>query len=163
MTFREILRKEMEKTQSEDPTLSMSSETAYDYQVSYVEFNIAPKLFRSKQIPYPSKQIRGRSETKHQRPRPIRPEPVVLLSDLNAIELASLETLKRQLPEWQPNECLSASSLKKAYRKLARTHHPDLNPEASPRLFQSVQQANDILMRRLKRATKPATDAPKAA
>lgn len=41
----------------------------------------------------------------------------------------------------------SADEIKKAYRKLARKHHPDLNPnnpEAS-KLFQQINEANEVL------------------
>ncbi len=41
----------------------------------------------------------------------------------------------------------SAEDIKKAYRKLARKHHPDLNPnnpEAS-KLFQQINEANEVL------------------
>ena len=41
----------------------------------------------------------------------------------------------------------SADEVKKAYRKLARTHHPDLNPgdKSSEAKFKEAQQAYDIL------------------
>ena len=41
----------------------------------------------------------------------------------------------------------TADEIKKAYRKLARKHHPDLNPnnpEAS-KLFQQINEANEVL------------------
>src|SRR5437764_6988705 len=41
----------------------------------------------------------------------------------------------------------SADDIRKAYRKLARKHHPDLNPgdKASEDRFKKVQEAYDIL------------------
>ena len=41
----------------------------------------------------------------------------------------------------------SAEDIKKAYRKLARKHHPDLNPnnEEAKKLFQQINEANEVL------------------
>src|SRR5262245_7765478 len=41
----------------------------------------------------------------------------------------------------------SADEIQKAYRKLAKKHHPDLNPDdkASQKKFKEVQQAYDVL------------------
>src|SRR3954471_10834945 len=41
----------------------------------------------------------------------------------------------------------SADEIKKAYRKLARTHHPDVNPgdKTAESKFKEAQQAYDIL------------------
>ncbi|HPZ88206.1 MAG TPA: DnaJ C-terminal domain-containing protein [Flavihumibacter sp.] len=41
----------------------------------------------------------------------------------------------------------SADDIKKAYRKLARTHHPDLNPndDKAHKLFQQINEANEVL------------------
>src|SRR3954454_8091718 len=41
----------------------------------------------------------------------------------------------------------SADDIRKAYRKLARKHHPDLNPgdKASEERFKNVQEAYDVL------------------
>ena len=41
----------------------------------------------------------------------------------------------------------SAEQIKKAYRKLARKHHPDLNPndDAAKKRFQEINEANEVL------------------
>lgn len=41
----------------------------------------------------------------------------------------------------------TAEQIKKAYRKLARKHHPDLNPndKAANKLFQGINEANEVL------------------
>lgn len=41
----------------------------------------------------------------------------------------------------------TSDDIKKAYRKLARKHHPDLNPnnEAAAKLFQQINEANEVL------------------
>ena len=41
----------------------------------------------------------------------------------------------------------SADDIRKAYRKLARKHHPDLNPgdKAAEDRFKKVQEAYDVL------------------
>jgi curved DNA-binding protein len=41
----------------------------------------------------------------------------------------------------------SADDIKKAYRKLARKHHPDLNPnnKEAHKLFQQINEANEVL------------------
>ena len=41
----------------------------------------------------------------------------------------------------------TAEQIKKAYRKLARKHHPDLNPndEAAKKRFQEINEANEVL------------------
>lgn len=41
----------------------------------------------------------------------------------------------------------TAEAIKKAYRKLARKHHPDLNPnnEESKKKFQQINEANEVL------------------
>jgi len=41
----------------------------------------------------------------------------------------------------------SAEDIKKAYRKLARKHHPDLNPNdpQAGKTFQQINEANEVL------------------
>ena len=41
----------------------------------------------------------------------------------------------------------SNDDIKKAYRKLARKHHPDLNPnnEEANKKFQQINEANEVL------------------
>ena len=41
----------------------------------------------------------------------------------------------------------SSEDIKKAYRKLARKHHPDLNPndKNAKQLFQQINEANEVL------------------
>ena len=41
----------------------------------------------------------------------------------------------------------STEDIKKAYRKLARKHHPDLNPgnKEANKLFQQINEANEVL------------------
>ena len=41
----------------------------------------------------------------------------------------------------------SQEDIKKAYRKLARKHHPDLNPnnKEAHKLFQQINEANEVL------------------
>ena len=41
----------------------------------------------------------------------------------------------------------SQEDIKKAYRKLARKHHPDLNPndKEAQKLFQQINEANEVL------------------
>src|SRR6478609_1656881 len=41
----------------------------------------------------------------------------------------------------------SDEDIKKAYRKLARKHHPDLNPnnKEAHKLFQQINEANEVL------------------
>ncbi len=41
----------------------------------------------------------------------------------------------------------SADDIKKAYRKLARKHHPDLNPndKEAHKTFQQINEANEVL------------------
>ncbi len=45
------------------------------------------------------------------------------------------------------NKTASADDVKKAYRKLARKYHPDLNPndEAAKKKFQQINEANEVL------------------
>ncbi|MHB1921671.1 MAG: DnaJ domain-containing protein, partial [Chitinophagaceae bacterium] len=45
------------------------------------------------------------------------------------------------------NKNASPEEIKKAYRKLARKHHPDLNPNDSQakQLFQQINEANEVL------------------
>jgi curved DNA-binding protein len=45
------------------------------------------------------------------------------------------------------NKNATPEEVKKAYRKLARKHHPDLNPNdaAANKLFQQINEANEVL------------------
>lgn len=45
------------------------------------------------------------------------------------------------------NKNATADEIKKAYRKLARQHHPDLNPNnaQTEKLFQQINEANEVL------------------
>lgn len=45
------------------------------------------------------------------------------------------------------NKTATAEEIKKAYRKLARKHHPDLNPNnpEAGKLFQQINEANEVL------------------
>lgn len=45
------------------------------------------------------------------------------------------------------DKAATADDIKKAYRKLARTHHPDLNPndKEAHKKFQQINEANDVL------------------
>lgn len=45
------------------------------------------------------------------------------------------------------NKTASADDIKKAYRKLARKYHPDLNPndESAKKKFQQINEANEVL------------------
>ncbi|WP_143305114.1 DnaJ C-terminal domain-containing protein [Chitinophaga vietnamensis] len=45
------------------------------------------------------------------------------------------------------NKNATAEEIKKAYRKLARKHHPDLNPNdpEAKKLFQQINEANEVL------------------
>ena len=47
----------------------------------------------------------------------------------------------------------SADEIRKAYRKLARKYHPDVNPgdKAAEERFRDIQEANDILSDKKKR------------
>ena len=47
----------------------------------------------------------------------------------------------------------SAEDIKKAYRRLARKHHPDVNPgdKSSEDRFKEIQEAHDILSDKKKR------------
>ncbi|MFL5774377.1 MAG: DnaJ domain-containing protein, partial [Flavisolibacter sp.] len=45
------------------------------------------------------------------------------------------------------NKKASADDIRKAYRKLARKHHPDLNPDdkEAHKKFQQINEANEVL------------------
>src|SRR5690606_19664214 len=45
------------------------------------------------------------------------------------------------------NKDATAEDIKKAYRKLARKHHPDLNPndKEAVKLFQQINEAHEVL------------------
>lgn len=45
------------------------------------------------------------------------------------------------------NKDASQEAIKKAYKKLARKHHPDLNPNDpdAQRRFQEINEANEVL------------------
>ena len=45
------------------------------------------------------------------------------------------------------NKNASAEDIKKAYRKLARKHHPDVNPndKEAHKKFQQINEANEVL------------------
>jgi curved DNA-binding protein len=51
------------------------------------------------------------------------------------------------------NKTASEDDIKKAYRKLARKYHPDLNPndESAKKKFQEINEANEVLSDKEKR------------
>ncbi len=52
------------------------------------------------------------------------------------------------------NKTATEKEIKKAYRKLARKYHPDVNPDddKSKKMFQQINEANEVLSDKVKRA-----------
>ncbi len=109
---------------------------------------------------------RRRSSRAAMKPKNVVDAEFVDVDDKKIIVWGGLSRLRTGFPSGPPAEgqhvkCLiskryyetlsvprtaSEDDIRKAYRKLARKYHPDLNPKTKPpRMFQNVQEAYDVL------------------
>lgn len=163
-SFHDILLAKMatQNPPADSSTDSVKDRFFCDFPSGISHFNGAPAQASPKKTdlrhtPYGS--LRPTSPRKKAEVSPSRKrERYFSVADLSTVARLNLDSLGVE-PDLK-NE-ITVSQVKKAFKKLARKHHPDLNPAESGERFCQIQEASQIILTELEALAKHTP--PKAA
>lgn len=162
-SFAQILLEKMSKTEPKDP-FSPRENTVFHREndqnsenvvLNCEIFRAAPQVKHSyKQAVKRQKFVLAPAQKAVSREKSTMQEPIYIVNDLSVVAQLALSRLLNHAEGC--TDCTTVkpltirlSEVKRAYRRLARDLHPDLNPQADTRLFAEAKELVDLLIKEL--------------